>query len=131
MIIVDTNVLIDLDLYVFNEDLLYAASILSRAELEFGVQAAPTPTEHAYRTHRLSELDAQFDWLPFDVASTRSYGEVAAGATATGARVRSKDSLIAAQARRYGAAVLTRNVPDFELFLRFVDVIDAATYLKQ
>lgn len=79
MILLDTNVLIDLDLYAFDPDEEYGASILSRAELEFGVRAARTPHDAAERTRRLNQLDQRFDWVGFDVESTRSYGLVAAG----------------------------------------------------
>ncbi|MFC8190236.1 PIN domain-containing protein [Cellulomonas sp. NPDC057328] len=123
MIVLDTNVLIDLDLYALDPDELYAASILSRAELEFGVRAARTAADTAARTRRLNDLDRYFDWLPLDVESTRSYGLVAATARATGAKVRSKDALIAAQAHRHGAAVMTANLDDFRPFDHLVEVV--------
>lgn len=123
MILLDTNVLIDLDRCVFDADQAYGASLLSRAELEFGVRKARTPEEIARRVQVLNRLDERFDWLPFDLASSRSYGIVAAGAAVSGARVRGKDALIAAQAHRHGAAVMTANLDDFEPFGRLVRVL--------
>ena len=123
MIILDTNILIDYDRYLYEADEAYAASILSRAELEFGVQAAKSPEQIAKRTQRLNQLDARFDWLPMDKESTRSYGLVAAGAKVSGVKVRGKDALIAAQAHRHGAAVMTLNTDDFKPFAHLVSVV--------
>ena len=123
MILLDTNILIDLDLYVFDPHDDYGASILSRAELEFGIQAARNPHDAAERTRRINSLDQRFAWIELDIESTRSYGIVAARARATGAKVRSKDALIAAQAHRHGAAVMTANIDDFKPFDHLVEVI--------
>jgi predicted nucleic acid-binding protein len=122
VIILDTNILISLDQIRLDDDESYAASILSRAELEFGLNAAPSPALRAERTRRLAGFDAQFDWLPFDVESTRSYGIIAAGAAVRGSRVRGKDAMIAAQAHRHGAAVMTANLADFAPFAHLVEV---------
>lgn len=126
MILLDTNVLIDLDRHRFDTREAYGASILSRAELEFGVQVAPSAESMAVRARRLAELDDRFRWIEFDVACTRSYGIIAAGARATGARVRSKDALIVAQAHRHGAAVMTANLDDFHPFDHLVQVLPPA-----
>lgn len=123
MILLDTNVLIDLPRYAFDDAERFGASILSRAELEFGVLAARDPQSAADRLRRLNDLDERFDWIDFDVASSRSYGIVAAGARATGARIRSKDALIVAQAHRHGAAVMTSNLDDFAPFDHLVRVL--------
>lgn len=123
MILLDTNILIDLHLYAFDPAEEYGASILSRAELEFGIRAAKNPRDAAERTRRLNELDQRFDWVGFDIESTRSHGMVAAGARATGAKIRSKDALIAAQAHRHGAAVMTANTDDFRPFDHDVEIV--------
>jgi hypothetical protein len=123
VILLDTNILIDLDMYVFDPEEEYGASILSRAELEFGIHAAKSPHDAAERTRRLNELDQRFDWVGFDVAATRSYGVLAAGARATGAKIHSKDALIAAQAHRHGAAVMTANTDDFKPFDHDVEIV--------
>lgn len=123
MILLDTNVLIDLEHYRFDPGENYGASILSRAELELGVEAAPSRESKVVRARRLAELDDRFRWIEFDLACTRSYGIIAAGARATGARVRSKDALIVAQAHRHGAAVMTANLDDFAPFDHLVRVL--------
>jgi predicted nucleic acid-binding protein len=123
VILLDTNVLVDLHRYRLDTAERYAASILSRAELEFGVLAARDPHVAADRLRWLHDLDDRFDWLEFDVAAGRSYGIVAAAARATGAKVRGKDALIAAQAHRHGAAVLTANPADFRPFDHLVRVL--------
>lgn len=117
MILLDTNVIIDREHYSFDPAESYAASILTRAEFELGIQAAGDARIRASRVGRLRLLDAEFDWLEFDVECTRSYGVVAAGANPPGgAKVRSKDALIAAQAHRYGATLMTSNTTDFARF---------------
>lgn len=123
MIILDTNVLIDLDRYEFDPGEAYGASILSRAELEFGIRRARNPHDTAERTRRLNNLDARFDWLALDIESTRSYGLLAASASTSSAKVRGKDALIAGQAHRYGAAVMTANIVDFTPFVHLVQIV--------
>lgn len=127
MILLDTNVLIDLQRYRLDPDESYAASILSRAELEFGVTVADSIEDAAVRRRRLNELDDVFDWLLFDLQSSRSYGAIAAAATVTGSRIRGKDALIAAQAHRHGAAVMTSNTTDFEPFAHVVRILRPET----
>ena len=123
MIILDTNVLIDRDLFEFEPEERYAASILSRAEFEFGICAAKTPELRAERVARLAALDSEFDWLQFDIDCTRSYGIIAAGATSSGIKGRNKDALLAAQVHRFGASVMTENIDDFTPFCRFISIV--------
>ena len=123
MIVLDTNVLVDLDRYVLDVDGAYGASLLSRAELEFGINAARDATTAAQRVRHLARLDDRFEWIEFDLECTRSYGFVAARANAKGAKVRGKDALIAAQAHRHGAAVMTANLDDFAPFAHLVQVV--------
>ncbi|GAB3171129.1 hypothetical protein GCM10027059_38790 [Myceligenerans halotolerans] len=124
MILLDTNILIDYDDYEFDTDEQQAASILSRAELEFGIRSASSPHLAALRTRRLNEFDTAYDWVPFDLDCTRSYGMIAAQATTRGAKLRGKDSLIAAQALRHGATLMTANRADFRPFEHLIEVID-------
>jgi predicted nucleic acid-binding protein len=135
-ILLDTNVIIDRDQYVFDPSERYGASILTRAEFELGIQVARDPHVRAARISRLDALDAEFAWLEFDKKSTTSYGIIAAAALPPGgAKIRSKDALIAAQAHRYGASLMTANATDFKPFSRldfalseFIKTYPTATY---
>jgi predicted nucleic acid-binding protein len=65
VILLDTNILIDLDLYVFDPEEEYGASILSRAELEYGIHTAKSPHDAAERTRRLLTCTGVQDRLLF------------------------------------------------------------------
>ncbi|MDR0592269.1 MAG: PIN domain-containing protein [Bifidobacteriaceae bacterium] len=123
MILLDTSVLVDADLSSLDPAESYAASILSRAELEFGVAVAPEDARFGRRA-RLEFLDAAIDWLPFDEESSRSYGTLAramhAGAPA---QARRTDTFIAAQAHRHGVPLMTRNARDFQRVASLVAIL--------
>ncbi|MDR0283568.1 MAG: PIN domain-containing protein [Propionibacteriaceae bacterium] len=123
MILLDTNVLIDLDSVWLDPAQSYVASALSRAELELGVRRAPTLAEREIRQARLAALDALFDWLPFDRAASTGYGIVAGSTALTGVRLRSKDALIAGQAMSQGLTIMTRNTADYLPFAQHVTVV--------
>ena len=129
MIVVDTNVLIDWHRYAHDPAEQYGASILSRAELEFGINAAPDPTTAAARRSHLNALDARIDWLPFDTAASRSYGVLAAAVRAAGApaQTRRTDTYIAAQAHALGAALMTENTDDFAHLARLLQILRPAS----
>lgn len=122
MIILDTCILIDFDKFGFNSDEGFAASILSRAELDFGVQMSKDPVKRAQRVQDLVQLDGSFDWLPFDFGSSIAYG-IIASQSGGGSRVRGKDALIAAQAYQHGATLMTANLADFKPFAHLIPVI--------
>jgi predicted nucleic acid-binding protein len=125
VILLDTDVIIDRGKYVFDPDQDFAASVLSRAELELGIQSACDARTRALRVQRLAILDAEFDWLELDVEPTRSYGVIAAQAIPPGgAKLRSKDALIAAQAHRHGATLMTANIDDFARFSHLITVVE-------
>lgn len=125
IVLLDTNVLVDLGRHHLEPEASYGASIFSRAELEFGIRAARSSVQAAERRRHLNELDDRFDWIEFDVDCTRSYGLLAAHAKGrvSGSRVRSKDALIAAQAHRHGAAVMTADRDDFRPFEELVQIL--------
>jgi len=123
LVLLDTCILVDLEKYLLNPDREYRVSILSRAELEFGIRKAATPQDSAERISKLATLDSTFNWLIFDEGASRAYGEIAAGASVTGAKIRGKDALIAAQAYQNGAAVMTENVSDFKPFERYIQIL--------
>jgi len=122
VILIDTDVLIDFESYDFDPSKIYTASMLSRAELELGVNRAPNAIERQARQARLATLDTVIGWLPFDRDASVGYGVVAGGSTVLGARLRNKDALIAGHAYSLGLTILTRNVSDFAPFSAFVTV---------
>jgi predicted nucleic acid-binding protein len=126
VILLDTNILIDYELYAFDPEETYSASVLSRAELEFGICKAPTAQEREIRQAVLADLDTRFKWKPFDLRASQGYGIVAGTAPVSGAKVRSKDALIAGQAYSLQAGVMTRNMSDFAPFSHLVTIIPAA-----
>ncbi|MCK9894819.1 type II toxin-antitoxin system VapC family toxin [Frankia sp. AgB32] len=91
-----------------------AVSVISIAELQFGVLVARTPEARANRLARLSALQRRFAPLPVDDAVADSYGRLAARVVEIGRqpRARTMDLLIAATAHAHGASVYTRNAAD-------------------
>lgn len=122
--LLDTNILIDRHRYTFDPSEEYGASILSCAELELGIAVAKDPETRNRRVRHLVALDEVFDWVPFDISCTTCYGVITAGARPPGGgKIRGKDAMIAAQAHRFGADVLTANVRDFACFAHLITVI--------
>jgi predicted nucleic acid-binding protein len=115
VILLDTCVIIDWAKVRIDDQETYVASILSRAQLEFGVQLAPDTAERARRRQRLADWDQTMDWEPFTVDASRSYGVVAAATASGGAagKARASDMLLAAQAHALGATLWTFNRSDF------------------
>lgn len=109
--ILDTSVLIATDVSPLPGEL--AISIVSIAELQFGVLVAPEGAR-AVRLRRLSAVQRRFDPLPVDDAVADSYAHLAARIVAVGRtpRARVMDLLIAATAHAHDATVYTRNPGD-------------------
>lgn len=125
MILLDTNILISppTDL----PDDTFGSSILSLAELHFGVEVAADAAVRAERTRRLVQVRDLFEWIEFDEHSAESYGILAAEvARRRPGHARSKDIMIAGQAHALGVPLMTRNVRDFELVSHLVQVIPVA-----
>ena len=110
--ILDTSVLIATDIAPIPGEL--AISVVSLAELHFGVLVAKNPEIRANRLTRLSALQRRFDPLPVDEAVADSYGRLAVRVTHSGRRPRARvmDLLIAATAHAHDATVHTRNASD-------------------
>lgn len=123
--LLDTSVLIAEDVKPLPGQL--AISVISVAELHFGVLVAASPDVRAVRLARLSRLQRRFDPLPVDDAVADSYGRIAAHVAASGRqpRARTMDLLIAATAHVHGATLYTRNVEDFRGLDDFVEVASA------
>jgi predicted nucleic acid-binding protein len=109
--ILDTSVLIATDVSPIAGEL--AISIISIAELQFGVLIAPDHVRAA-RLNRLSAIQRRFDPLPVDEAVADSYAHLAARVSALGRQPRARvmDLLIAATAHAHNAIVYTRNPKD-------------------
>jgi predicted nucleic acid-binding protein len=123
--LLDTSVLIAEDVGPLPGQL--AISVISVAELHFGVLVATTPEVRALRLARLSRLQRRFDPLPVDDAVADSYGQIASHVAASGRqpRARTMDLLIAATAHVHGAVLYTRNAEDFSGLEAFIHVAPA------
>jgi predicted nucleic acid-binding protein len=110
--ILDTSVLIATDIAPLPGEL--AISVVSIAELQFGVLVAKSHEARATRLTRLSALQRRFDPLPVDDAVADSYGRLAARVVDIGRQPRARvmDLLIAATAHAHDASVYTRNPDD-------------------
>ena len=90
---------------------------VGEAELRYGLEILP---KGARREALAAEIDGMLREdlrdrvLPFDSAAARAYGDVAARRRRHGRPVSHPDCQIAAIARCRNAAVVTRNVRDFE-----------------
>lgn len=114
--ILDTNAVILLE--ALNPEHLPAEPVIAAitlAELSVGPLVADDPVEQAARQTRLQEAENSFDALPFDSASARAYGRVAADLRRSGRRVQARafDALIAATSLAYNLPVYTCNPRDF------------------
>jgi toxin FitB len=111
--ILDTSVLIAGDIHPLPGEL--AISVISFAELHFGVLVAKSADARASRLSRLSSLQRRFEpALLVDDAVADSYGRLAAKVVDQGRnpRARVMDLLIAATAHAHDAALYTRNPSD-------------------
>lgn len=123
--ILDTSVLIAEDVTALPGQL--AISVISVAELHYGILVATSEQARAIRLSRLSRLQRRFDPLPVDDAVADSYGQIAAHVAASGRkpRARTMDLLIAATAHVHDACLYTRNVDDFAGLEQFISVVRA------
>lgn len=110
--VLDTSVLIATDVAPIPGEL--AISVISLAELSFGILITPDANTRASRLARPSGLQRRFDPLPVDEAVADSYGRLAAQVAAVGRRPRARamDLLIAATAHAHDATLYTRNAAD-------------------
>lgn len=125
MILLDTNVLIRIrNVRLPSDDV--ALSVLSFAELRFGVERAREAAVRRERQTDLARITSMFpsDWLPYDAAAAGSYATLAARvATKRPAHARSTDIMLAGHASALGAALLTFNPKEFELVSDDVEII--------
>lgn len=104
----------------------YAISVVSLAEMHFGVLRASGTQALAARVRRLSEVEREFEPIPVDGRVARSYAEcadaLARAGRSPGPRV--FDLVIAATARVEGARLYTMNPGDFTGLEDLVEVVN-------
>lgn len=85
------------------------------AELSVGPLVSGDENERAARQAHLQQAEADFDPLPFDAASARAFGRVAASLRSAGRKTsaRAFDALIAATAVANRLPLYTCNATDF------------------
>ncbi len=101
-----------------------AISIVSVAELQFGVLVATDSDRRARRLARLSAILRNFEPLPVDAAVASSYAELAAATHRAGRKssARSLDLMIAATAHAHGARLVTANLVDVRHLRDFLEI---------
>jgi hypothetical protein len=120
--VLDTSVLIATDVTPLPGEL--AISVVSLAELHFGVLVADDAAVRAARLARLAALSRKFDALPVDEHVADSYGQLAARIVEVGRQPRARvmDLFIAATAHAHGAVLYTRNPDDLRGVEQLVDI---------
>jgi predicted nucleic acid-binding protein len=100
-----------------------AVSVVSIAELHFGVLIATDDDERAVRIQRLAAIESTFDPLPITTEVAREWGRLAASVTTRGAqpRRRTMDLAIAATANVHKVPLLTEDTGDFQIISDLVD----------
>lgn len=123
--ILDTSVLVAERPQAVDGDI--AISIVSIAELQFGVLVAPDEQRRAHRLARLSAILRNFEPLVVDAGVAASYGQLAAATHRVGRKstARSLDLMIAATAHAHGARLVTSNVADVEHISHLVEIVQA------
>ena len=127
MILIDTNVISELWKAEPNPDVLawmdaqavetLYLSAVTVAELRFGVAVMPEGQRRSIYQERLEkEVLPAFTGrvLPFDLAASRAYVDLMAGARLTGKAIGKADGYIAATASACGLMVATRDISPFE-----------------
>ena len=105
--ILDTSVLISDDPHLLPDEA--SISVVSLAELHFGLLLARDAPERARRLRRLGFVEAEFDPVPVDAEIARTWAGLASLCVERGLqpRRRAMDLLIAATAMRLGLPLIT------------------------
>ena len=104
---------------------------VGEAELRYGLEILPEGTRREALAAEIDGMlreDLRDRVLPFDSAAASAYAEIAARRRRQGRPVSHSDCQIAAIARCRNAAVVTRNVRDFEGAR--IDVIDPWSFME-
>jgi len=99
-----------------------AVSVITIAELGYGIGHQPDPFERSRRSLCLSRIQELYEPLPVDVIVADAWAQLAAYTAACGRQPRRRafDLLIAATAQAHGLTLLTRD----EDLLWLSDVLD-------
>lgn len=92
-------------------------SAITEAELRYGVALMPSGKRRSALAVEIENMlgeDFSGRILPFDSPAAVAFAEIAAERRQAGRPISQADAQIAAIARSRGAALATRNVPDFE-----------------
>jgi toxin FitB len=102
-----------------------AISIITIAELQFGVMIAADQRVRGERLRRLSALQSQFDPLPIDGPVAAAFGRLAAALTGSGRQpqIRAMELFVAATAMANGARLATRNAADLIGLEDYVEIV--------
>ena len=94
---------------------LPAITTITLAELSVGPLVASTEAERAARQAHVQQAEHDFEAIPFDAASARAFGRVAADLRSAGRKpaARAYDALIASVAIAHALPLFTVNPGDF------------------
>lgn len=95
----------------------FHTTVMCQAEILAGIALLPAGRRHEDLQRRAEWVFAQAftdKILPFDSEATPHFAQIMATRQRTGRRIAPSDAMIAAIARRHGAAMATRNLRDFE-----------------
>jgi toxin FitB len=122
-VVLDTSVLIGTEPPPAGSEA--AISVVSIAELHFGLLVATDERSRGLRATRLGLLEARFpDPLALDDRVAREWGRLQAAVARRGGQPRRRSAAlaIAATADVHGATLLTHDLKDFKIIADLVDV---------
>jgi predicted nucleic acid-binding protein len=122
--VLDTSVLIGSTLDRLEGE--FTISVVSIAELQFGVLIASSEPQRAHRLARLSAINRIFEPLPVDSSVAASYAEIAAATHRVKRKssARSLDLMIAATAHAHGARLVTANIKDVKHLDHILEIVE-------
>lgn len=123
-VLADTSAVIDPSGFDWDPMAGVAISVLTLAELGYGVAAARDQVTRSTRAVRLQRAHASFLHLPVDLDVAEAYGLVAAASWAGGRnhRPRAIDLLIAATALAHDLVLYTRDLGDLLALRHLIDI---------
>ena len=84
-------------------------SVMSLAELHYGVHKAADDATRAQRLRTLAYVEREMEAIGFDDEVARTFGEMAAAVRRQGRRPKIADLIIAATAKRHAMTLVTRD----------------------